>query len=217
MATPSEFHLFQALPSELRLRIWGIALSIPRSINITCDTGTFQRGIPRSPKSFRSSDRPPALLHVCRESRLEALRVYKPFFQTESSPKYIYVAFSQDTIKASDSLLQFLRSGELQGIRKMAIDIKDPAYFGHFNVDILKKMQPNLIELELIVEQGELYRRHPRETYPQMVTGDIRQAMATDPGWRCPEVKIVDGNTGKLFERILGDMAIPTEGAESNA
>jgi len=86
----------------------------------------------------------------------------------------------------------------------MAINIKDPAYFGHFNIDILKKMQPNLTELELIVEQPETYRRNHGESCLQLVTGDIRQAMAMDPGWVWPNMKIVDGKTGKLVERILG-------------
>src|SRR5215469_2825008 len=213
MSTPTEFHLFQALPSELRLRIWHFALSIPRNINVTCDTGIFQPRVPRSAKSFTSSDGPPALLHVCRESRLEALRIYKPLFQTESSSKYIYVAFSQDTIKVSDNVLGFLRGVELQGIQKMAIHVKDPGYFGHFNIDILKKMQPNLTELELTVEQKVIYSRSRGESYVQMVTGDIHHAMAMDPGWRWPDMKIVDGKTGMLVERIPGSAAIPMEGA----
>jgi hypothetical protein len=204
MSTPIEFHPFLALPSELRLQIWRMALSIPRNVNVACDTGIFQRGVPRSAKSFSSSERPPALLHVCRESRIEALRIYKPLFQTKSSPKYIYVAFSQDIITVSDNILGFLRGVDLQGIQKMAINIKDPAYFGHFNIDILKKMQPNLTELELIVEQPETYRRNHGESCLQLVTGDIRQAMAMDPGWVWPNMNIVDGKTGKLVERILG-------------
>lgn len=208
MSTSIEFHLFQFLPNELRLQIWRVALSIPRNVNVACNTGILQRGVPRSARSFTSSERPPALLHVCRESRLEALRIYKPSFQTVSSPKYIYVAFSQDIIKVSDSTLRFLRKVDLQNIQKMAINIKYPVYFWLFNRGILKKMQPNLTELELIVEQPETFIRS-RGSYPQMVTADIRQAMARDPGWVWPNMKIVDGKTGKLVEQILGAMDEP--------
>src|SRR5579871_1571219 len=202
MSTPTEFYLFQALPRELRLRIWGFAISIPRKINLR----TFLPGAPRATKSFTSSDRPPALLHVCHESRLEALRTYKPFFQTKSSPKYIYVAFSQDTIKISGNDLRFLGSVELQSIQKMAISVDIPAcfgysYFGYSVLDILKKMQPNLTELELLIEQGNL---HNGETYLQRVKGVILDAMAMDSDWRMPDVKFVDRKTGKPIGRILG-------------
>ena len=235
MSTLTEFHLFQALPRELRLQIWGIALSIPRNVNIACDTRNFHPGLqsntfqgqPPSPslKSFTSSDRPPALLHVCRESRLEALRIYKPFFQIESSPKYIYVAFSQDTIKTSDFFLRFLRGVELQGIQKMAINVNDPISFGHGDIQILKEMQPNLTELELLVEPWghiweHIYGRHHGEIYLQqikIVPAFIRAAMVRDPGWRVPDMKIVDRKTGKLVERILGGAAIPIEGAGSRS
>jgi hypothetical protein len=97
----------------------------------------------------------------------------------------------------------------------MAIYVNDPAYFGHFNIDILKKMEPNLTELELLVWQGEIYSRNRGETYLQGVIGDIRHAMEMDPDWRGPDVKIVDRKTGKLVERILGGALISTKGAGS--
>jgi hypothetical protein len=46
-------------------------------------------------------------------------------------------------------MLQFLNPQELHRIRKMVLHDKDPAYFGHFMIDVLKSMQPNLEELEL--------------------------------------------------------------------
>jgi hypothetical protein len=202
MSTLNEFRLFPILPKELRLQIWGIALSAPRIVNIICDESIE---IPSFAKSFTSSDPPPALLHVCRESRSEAFEIYKPLFQTKSSPKYTYVAFSQDIIRASDNLPKFLRSVELQGgIQKMTINIKDSHYFGHWGIGPLKKMQPNLRELELICEQGEMYDWGRDYGDLRTVTDDIRLEMAMDPFWDCPNMKIVDGRTGKIVEQILG-------------
>jgi hypothetical protein len=211
MSTTNEFHFFQALPSELRLRIWGFALDVTRNVNITCDAGIIQRGFHRSAKSFRSSNRPPALLHVCHESRFEGLKLYNPVFQTESSPRYIYVAFSQDTINACGSILQFLRTSELQGIQKMALDVKDPAYFGHFGMDILKQMQPNLTELELVVQQEKVWGWNRGRDYLQKVKGDFLYAIETDPEWLWPEIRIVEAKTGELFERILSSAVISAE------
>src|ERR1700743_793631 len=92
MSTSNEFHLFPALPPELRHNIWSFALSFPRTVAISCRPGTFQRGVPRTAK-FGSIDRPPALLYVCRESRSEALRVYKPAFQAAAWQNYIFFVF----------------------------------------------------------------------------------------------------------------------------
>ncbi|KAF4630738.1 hypothetical protein G7Y89_g7400 [Cudoniella acicularis] len=72
MSTINEFRLSSSL--ELRLKIWGIAtlLSIPRNVNIICQSGV------RFTKSFKPSDRQAALLYVCRESRSKTLEIYKP-------------------------------------------------------------------------------------------------------------------------------------------
>jgi hypothetical protein len=89
MLTCNEFHLFPILPSEIRIKIWGIALSIPRNVTVDC-----KRGV----RSFSPSE-PPALLQVCRESRFESLQIYKTFFRPDSRLKNLYVAFSHDLYK----------------------------------------------------------------------------------------------------------------------
>jgi hypothetical protein len=212
MSATEEFSLFQRLPSELRLRIWGLALRVPRDVNITCDTGTFQRGTPRTAKLFRSSNRPPAVLQACHESRFEGLKLYSQVFRTDSSPRYIYVAFPQDTIKACGSIIHFLKTLELTGIQRLVLDVKDPAYFAHFGMEILKMMQPNLVELELGIQRGDVWSWNDGRDYLQKVQGDFLDAIDADPGWRWPEIRIVEAETGDLFERIVGHEAGTVEG-----
>ena len=82
-----------------------------------------------------------------------------------------------------------------------------------------------MTELELLVEPWghiweHIYGRHHGEIYLQqikIVPAFIRAAMVRDPGWRVPDMKIVDRKTGKLVERILGGAAIPNEGAGSRS
>jgi hypothetical protein len=210
MSPINKFHSFQALPSELRLRIWSLVLVVPRDVNIVCDTGVIKRGVPRTAKSFYSSTRPPPLLHVCHESRFEALKLYHRVFQTASSPRYIYVAFSQDTIKADGSIVQYLGTAELEGIQRMVLDI-DPAYFVHFSLDILKQMQPNLKELEVVVQQGEVWNWNQGQEYLLKVNGDFLDAIAADTEWRWPEIRIVEAKTGELYKRLPGSATTTAE------
>jgi hypothetical protein len=203
MSPLAEFHLFPALPVELRLKIFGIALSSPRVVSITCDRGIFQRGVPRAAKSFVSRDKPPVLLHVCHESRDESLNVYTPSFKTAFSTRYTYVSFSQDTIRMSDDTLSVLRDAELKSIQKMILNVKESAYFSHFNMDFLKQMQPNLKELELVAIKGETDTvRSWIRGDEEMLWDDFQVAIEMDPEWQYPQVDIVNGETGELVMSI---------------
>jgi hypothetical protein len=199
----NEFHFFNALPSELRVKIWSLALAEPRALHVKCDTGPFQRGVPRKAKSFHAENSLPALLHVCGESRFEALRVYKPHFETEVSPRYTYVAWEQDTIYACGTILPFLGHKDLQCIQRMVLDVKDPAYFGHFSMGILLKMQPNLLELELICHQVTVWRvshgqRHLKIMKDTFVD-TIAEGLHKENEWIRPDIKIIDDYTGELY------------------
>jgi hypothetical protein len=213
MSPLAEFHLFPTLPVELRLKIFGIAISSPRVVSITCDKGVFQRGVPRAAKSFVSLDKPPVLLHVCHESRDESLNVYTPSFKTAFSTRYTYISFSQDTIRVSDGALCVLRDAELKSIQKMILDVKEAAYFSHFNMDFLKQMQPNLKELELVAINGETDTLRTdtlrTDTLRSWIRGDVemlwadfKTAIEMDPEWQCPHVNIVNGKTGELVKSI---------------
>jgi hypothetical protein len=201
--SPNEFHLFNALPFELRVKIWSIALDEPRALHVTCDAGQFQRGITRKAKSYQAENPIPALLHVCGESRFEALRVYKPHFQTELSPRYIYVSWEQDTIHACGTILNFLGLKELQGIQRMVLDVNDPAYFGHFSIGIFLKMQPNLVDLELIchkviqwgVSNGRRHLEIVKDTFVDAIADGVQKEIE----WIRPDIKIIDAFSGELY------------------
>ncbi|KAH6668362.1 hypothetical protein B0J14DRAFT_161458 [Halenospora varia] len=169
------------LPSEIRIKIRGIALSIPRNVTVDC-----QRGV----RSFSPSE-PPALLQVCRESRFESLQIYRPFFRTDSRLKNIYVAFSQDTIITSETF-DGMWKAELQGIQKMKIKISSTHRFFPFGITALKEMQR---DLELVFEQGVLYSRYgsPFQIVMDAICSGIAQ------GWDCcPDMKVVNGQTGEI-------------------
>ncbi|KAL4746107.1 hypothetical protein BDW72DRAFT_210724 [Aspergillus terricola var. indicus] len=83
--SPSQsFTLFPHLPTELRLQIWTLvlvsSLSERRTVSITCHREVHPTNRRRYAKSFSTSTSIPALLHVNREARSEALRVYRPSF-----------------------------------------------------------------------------------------------------------------------------------------
>lgn len=61
------FHYFKKLPLELRLRIWGYAAPEPTTI--------IQRVSEKSINRYTYRREPPAVLHACRESRLEYLDI----------------------------------------------------------------------------------------------------------------------------------------------
>jgi 2EXR family len=89
MDTPS-FSLFSALTVELRIKIWSYAInSEPRVLIL--------RYLPESDCCVCSTP-VPSLLHVNRESRYEALRVYKLVFGTSTKEPQTYFAPNLDTV-----------------------------------------------------------------------------------------------------------------------
>ncbi|KAI0123857.1 hypothetical protein BJ170DRAFT_98963 [Xylariales sp. AK1849] len=98
-----DFHLFPRLPTELRLRIWSCSLPDSRIVSIHCDAKPSPG--PSAPFearthecSFTSSAVIPASLHVCRESRSEALREYQLSFGTLHQPGKVFFNDSTDVL-----------------------------------------------------------------------------------------------------------------------
>jgi hypothetical protein len=195
--TSPHFHCFPNLPSELRLKIWALAIPDPRSIEISCERDVIPPGTRRYAKSFKSNIGPPALLHACRESRFEGLLTYKPHFTTAFSTNCIYVDFDRDTIHLSDGIVAYLGAAELKSIQSMVLDVKDVQYFAHFSMDFLKAMS-SLRHLELRAGTAVQYQRTRVERrYLDVLTGDFVEAMMQDPEWACPRVSIVSAHTGE--------------------
>ncbi|KAE9367440.1 hypothetical protein N431DRAFT_561418 [Stipitochalara longipes BDJ] len=204
---PQTFTLFPSLPFELRLKIWDLALSEPRTVTISCHREKLDRDR-RFAKAFTSLTPPPPLLHVNRESRFEALSRYLPFFKTETSEVYTYISFSQDTIKCADSVLEYMPRHEVSHIERLVLEVRDAEYFGHFHMDVVKKME-RLQELELLAAPGEIdYMWSRNERYVGTLMGNFHEKRFEDPGWRCPRMRIVNRKSGEEVGVIEGGVLI---------
>jgi 2EXR family len=195
MAPLETFTLFPHLPFELRLKIWEHALSEPRTVTISCQREMLDRER-RFAKAFTSPTPPPSLLHTCRESRSEALSQYTPAFKTDTSEIYTYFSFSRDTLRCADSVLEYMPTEETKRIETLVLEVRDAEYFGHFHMEVVKTME-RLEELTLLAKPGEVdYRWNRPGRYVDTLSGEFEEARCENPDWRCPRVRIVQGDSG---------------------
>ncbi|KAI1393405.1 uncharacterized protein F4822DRAFT_11986 [Hypoxylon trugodes] len=99
---PQIFHLFARLPIELRFNIWAYNLPGPRIVEIKYSnepilTSQLQEDTDR-PIIYASSSPIPVNLHICRESRAEALKRYRLLFGTSPGAGRIYFDNLRDTL-----------------------------------------------------------------------------------------------------------------------
>ena len=195
MAPLETFTLFPHLPFELRLKIWEHALSEPRTVTISCQREMLDRER-RFAKAFTSPTPPPSLLHTCRESRSEALSQYIRTFTTDTSEIYTYFSFSRDTLRCADSVLEYMPTEEAKRIETLVLEVRDAEYFGHFHMEVVKTME-RLEELTLLAKPGEVdYRWNRPGRYVDTLSGEFEEARCENPDWRCPRVRIVQGDSG---------------------
>ncbi|KAH8591764.1 hypothetical protein B0O99DRAFT_631611 [Bisporella sp. PMI_857] len=203
------FHSFPDLPTELRLKIWELAITEPRTVTVAGVKPPYQRGEPRTSPRFRANIFIPPVLHVCQESRREALAVYTPCLRTPAEKhlpaiSYIYVSFENDTFYFTESLLVYLTLIELQGIRKLVLDVTDAEYFGHFNMDIIKDMS-SLKTLDLFADKGLAYGWNlDPNRYISQLTGPFADAKELNPDWECPEVRVFNRGSKLLVGSVTG-------------
>ncbi|KAL4794807.1 hypothetical protein BDV19DRAFT_389943 [Aspergillus venezuelensis] len=90
--THTEFHPFPLLPTELRLLIWHIALTEPRTVHLKCQRAVHPLIKRRFAVSFESPTPQPALLFVNAEARAVAQTAgnYKEWFRVDED-KSIYL------------------------------------------------------------------------------------------------------------------------------
>lgn len=124
----STFSLFPEFAAELRLKIWRQVCSTARVVEARYNADEDR---------FISTSSPPVVLHVCREARHEALRIYKLYFGTSSAASRIYFHSSLDTLylpryrkMGYDETLRDFKSylakpEELDSIRRLALDHVD--------------------------------------------------------------------------------------------
>lgn len=156
----TSFHLFAALPSEIRLRIWELAASVPRNVDIWVHplqndnyeefsilTGD-RASPPFRPFRWRSNTPVPDVLHACQESRAAALRMYHLDFGYEEEFKHftystlpkIYINPDADRVCIMDhpsieepdwGYPELLQKCAVNGTRRLAIRV-DPYSAGYY-------------------------------------------------------------------------------------
>ncbi|KAI0887337.1 uncharacterized protein GGS22DRAFT_198674 [Annulohypoxylon maeteangense] len=96
------FHLFTRLPIELRSKIWACNLPGPRIVEIKCSaeparTSQLRQGDRRAVVCTSTSPIP-INLHICRESRWEALKRYRLLFGSSPQLGRIFFDPLEDTL-----------------------------------------------------------------------------------------------------------------------
>jgi hypothetical protein len=165
MANPRRFPRFTCLPSELRLRIWELSIPEARVVPVR-----FHRRF----NQYVSDAAPPALLHVCSETRTLFLSTHTKLIL---SPKYdsaVFVNFAIDTIffdsldcsPEGDLSLDLARSPHRTRILSCAIETQVWEILRVFKYDPLSevRMMPKLKTMALVMmrdhDGGERERRH---------------------------------------------------------
>ncbi|KAI1096378.1 hypothetical protein F5B19DRAFT_144554 [Rostrohypoxylon terebratum] len=143
------FHLFAKLPVELRFKIWAYNLPGPRIVEIKCNVASAQTSQPQqgdsSPVVCTSTSPIPTNLHVCRESRREALKRYRLLFGSSPHPGRIFFDPLRDTlyfgprrgIAAAETLfhtfVSLVRQDDLGQVHRIAISEGLLTYSGSSN------------------------------------------------------------------------------------
>ncbi|RDW80398.1 hypothetical protein BP5796_05096 [Coleophoma crateriformis] len=98
----AKFTLFNELPTELRLKIWRHAFFIPQTVVISyMSPGADPNSILPWPGHFKSSQKPPALLHVNSEARKCGQKVYTACsigIDVNGHQKSVYINLAVDEI-----------------------------------------------------------------------------------------------------------------------
>lgn len=95
----SSFTLFPLLPTELRIKIWELVAGQPRNVELSCTLTSFY--LPEG--RWFSHSKPPAIFHVCLESRSVATSTFSVFYFSPlnlgaSCSNPIYINFEAETL-----------------------------------------------------------------------------------------------------------------------
>ncbi|KAL7898541.1 hypothetical protein HDV63DRAFT_354969 [Trichoderma sp. SZMC 28014] len=222
------FHSFAKLPTELRLRIWELSLPSPRLVPIQCGSNNISLSKPSPPASLTSSRHTfttagcmssapvPVNLHVCTESRLEALQTYRPCFGFARGPSQIFFNPEIDIMyfgpcegfMAANSqfrtCMMLCDQQELASVRRLAIN--DALFWigntynsmtaARFTLEVLREVATRMTGLEeLIFVPWEEENGHYEETVRERMARQIQTAMQSIsqqfPSWEPPPWSIV--------------------------
>jgi hypothetical protein len=111
----TSFTLFPDLPTEIRLKIWGLLAPGPRTVIVQYNTkyNEFNGKRISTFTGWTSPDPPPVILSICREARSEALKSYQPALGSYFHHPKIYVDFSNDTLRLESGPKDWEPTGDL--------------------------------------------------------------------------------------------------------
>ncbi|KAI8200409.1 hypothetical protein KHU50_006891 [Colletotrichum sp. SAR 10_65] len=174
------FHLFPCLPAELRLKIWNFNLPPPRIVPIRCGAKSLSFAADVHPAAQRRPSTSgcisyasiPVNLHVCHESRVEAMKSYRLSFGMTRKPGQIFFDRSRDILyfgardgyMASESqfmtVMALCDPTDLAEVRHLAVNDSlfwiDSVYYqsmsaANLTVEVLKQVRARMPRLESLV------------------------------------------------------------------
>jgi hypothetical protein len=216
---PTSFTPFTWLPLELRLKIWSYIAPGPRTVSIKYKGLNFYsvgKGFSVA-AGWRSPDPIPVILHICRESRTEALKFYQLAFGSYHHNARTYFDFSKDTLRFGNSqgdarmtvpemlqsgpidyMLDVFLGGDFYGaddaekVRFMITDIDESVYGRRaFCWDEIRLFS-GLMELTIMPweedEMADELMRGYRDT--------LRNVASKHPEWIVPRIKVISATSG---------------------
>jgi hypothetical protein len=229
---PTSFTLFPQLPFELRLKIWRHCAPPPRIVAIGYKKGSsaekgqtfisyagWRRPKPIPLVVWTSPDPVPTTLHICHESRQEAMKSYGPSFGSVFHQGEIYFNFAKDTLRfgngqgpdcltkdpawlnagPSDYLLDLVLGGgycgadDTEKVQSMIIDLDEGVYGRKlFCWDEIREFS-SLKELTIMPwEEDDEVARSLMDTYRQTLGTVARN----HPEWKVPKITVVNALSG---------------------
>ncbi|OOF98088.1 hypothetical protein ASPCADRAFT_403905 [Aspergillus carbonarius ITEM 5010] len=194
------FHLFPLLPPELRLQIWSSSFlhARDRVVKVSCRRYHYRRRY-----SWYFCAEPPVQLHVNREARNEALRLYRRFFCIEptldSAPhSYVYLAPERDIVHVNENALRMAPVTEQKQLRRVILDVNYKGRLDWFPWKILPQME-QLEEIELVIwlmpEGGQSIDGHDIYEYLQW---RLTRIAKKNPEWQLPHIELTLGSGERL-------------------
>lgn len=144
------FQPFGRLPKELRLLIWYLAITEPRTVSVQ-----FRYNCPDAADEWEKlydyapTNPPPAVLHACGEARTEALKFYTQELTDGLCPRYTYINYEIDTIYVQQYHFASFLCEDRAKIRKLRLDVDESERFENVVRWQMAEM-PGLKELEVV-------------------------------------------------------------------
>ncbi|KAF8854119.1 hypothetical protein BDZ45DRAFT_677200 [Acephala macrosclerotiorum] len=220
------FTLFPELPTELRLKIWKLAIPGPRILSVghRMQYGEGYGRIIPTAMEWRTSDPVPTLLHVCHDSRTEALKVYQPSFAAFRTPRQEgknYIDFSRDILyfggsgraftdmkalinstsnNPSNYLLDMFLGADYgtkdaEHIKYMIVDIDEERYGRRSFIWDEIRLFPKLQDLIVVVWEED----SDAEQLMALYRISLREVARKHPEWAIPEIRFFSAITKRLW------------------